>query len=177
MIDFSRNYFELFGLEPRFRLDAAALDRAYRELQSDVHPDRYAAGNDEQQRLALQSSARVNEAHRTLKSPVARAEYLLSLHGRVAGDDAADRSLDVNFLEQQLERRETASEAADAQDSDVLDALLRDLRSEVRERERELAELIDSRRAFDEAGVRTRELKFLTKLAEDVDGMIVALED
>jgi molecular chaperone HscB len=178
MIDFSRNYFELFGLEPRFALDGAALDRAFRDLQSDVHPDRHAAATDEQQRLALQSSARVNEAYRTLKNPVTRGEYLLSLNRRDAGsDDAADRKLDVDFLEEQLDRRERASEAADAQDSAALDALLRDLRSEVRERERALGELIDSKRAWDDARVRVRELKFLTKLAEDIDGMIVALED
>src|SRR6266536_3145239 len=110
MIDFSRNHFELFGLEPRFRFDPALLDRAYRDLQSDVHPDRHAAGNDEQQRRALQSSARVNEAYRTLKDPVARAEYLLSLHGRDGSE--GDRGLDVEFLEKQLERREEASDAA-----------------------------------------------------------------
>jgi len=177
MIDFSRNYFELFGLEPRFRVDAAALDRAYRQLQSAVHPDRHAAANDEQQRRALQSSARVNEAYRTLKDPVARAEYLLSLHGRGTADDAADRTLDVEFLEEQLERREKASEAADAQDCAALEALLRGLRSEVRDRERALGELIDGESALDEARVRARELKFLTKLADDIDGMIVALED
>jgi len=177
MIDFSRNFFELFGLEPRFRVDAALLDRAYRELQSDVHPDRHAAANEAQQRRALQSSARVNEAYRTLKNPVGRAEYLLSLHGGDNGDNGADRSLDVDFLEQQLDRREQASEAADAQDCGALDALLRDLRTEVRDREQALGELIDGQGAWDEARVRVRELKFLTKLAEDIDGMIVALED
>ena len=47
MIDFSRNHFELFGLPERFRFDADALDRAYRELQGDVHPDRFAAASDD----------------------------------------------------------------------------------------------------------------------------------
>ena len=74
MIDFTRNHFELFGLPLRFRIDAPALQRAYRDLQRDVHPDRYAGGSDHEKRLALQASARVNEAYRTLKDPVARAE-------------------------------------------------------------------------------------------------------
>ena len=81
MIDFSRNHFELFGLPQRFRFDAAALDSAYHRLQVEVHPDRFATAGEAQQRLALQSSARVNEASRALKDPVARAQYLLSLHG------------------------------------------------------------------------------------------------
>ena len=66
MIDFSRNHFELFGLPERFRFDAASLDRAYRELQSEVHPDRFATSDDTERRVALQSSARVNEAYSAL---------------------------------------------------------------------------------------------------------------
>ncbi len=176
MIDFSRNHFELFGLEPRFRFDAGALDRAYRELQSDVHPDRFVAGTQAEQRLALQSSSRVNEAYRTLKNPVARAEYLLSLHG-FDGSNDTDRALPVDFLEQQLERREKASDAVDEQDGRTLDALLRDVRSDVREREHALAELIDGAGAWEQARLRVRELKFLTKLADDIDAMIVALDE
>ena len=80
MIDFSRNYFDLFGLAPAFRFDNAVLDRAFRELQTEVHPDRFAGGSDAQKRLALQSSARVNEAYRALKDPVRRAQYILRLH-------------------------------------------------------------------------------------------------
>ena len=74
MIDFSRNYFDLFGLAPAFRFDSAVLDRAFRELQTEVHPDRFAGGSDAQKRLALQSSARVNEAYRALKEPVRRGK-------------------------------------------------------------------------------------------------------
>ncbi len=177
MIDFSRNHFELFGLEPRFRFDTAMLDRAYRDLQSDVHPDRHASASDEQQRIALQSSARVNEAYRTLKDPVARAEYLLSLHGVRADDGEARRALDVAFLEQQLERRERASEAADAQDVCTLEALLRDVRAEVREREDSLADMLDGAGAWSDAASRVQQLKFLAKLADDIDGMIATLDD
>ena len=68
MIDFSRNHFELFGLPARFRVDFGTLERAYRTLQSDVHPDRHAAGTDADKRLALQASARVNEAYRAWTS-------------------------------------------------------------------------------------------------------------
>jgi len=91
MIDFSRNHFQLFGLPEHFRVEPGALDRAYQELQSDVHPDRYATAGVTEQRLALQASARVNEAYRSLKDPVARAQYLLSLHGVNAVDETDTR--------------------------------------------------------------------------------------
>src|SRR5436190_14155201 len=80
MIDFSRNHFELFGLPERFRFDTASLDRAYRALQSEVHPDRLARAGEAEQRLALQSSARVNEAYLALRVTVARVQYFISLH-------------------------------------------------------------------------------------------------
>ncbi len=62
MIDFSQDYFALFGLPPRYRFDADQLDLAYRTLQREIHPDRYAVADEAERRLALQSSARVNEA-------------------------------------------------------------------------------------------------------------------
>ena len=54
MFDFSKNYFELFGMPVGFVLDAAELSARYRELQKVVHPDRYAASGGRSQRLSLQ---------------------------------------------------------------------------------------------------------------------------
>ncbi len=131
MIDFSRNHFDLFGLPVRYRVDAAALDAAYRALQTEVHPDRFAGASDAEQRLALQASARVNEAYRALKDPVQRAQYLLSLNG-VDAVGETDTQLPLDFLERQLERREEASEAlADADErtlASLREAVLADAR-------------------------------------------------
>ena len=92
-----RNHFELFGLPERFRFDPAVLDRAYHALQGEVHPDRHAGADPAAQRIALQSSARVNEAYRALKDPVARAQYLLSLRG-VDGFDETFRTEGFKIL-------------------------------------------------------------------------------
>ena len=79
MINFQHNHFELFGLPQRFHLDLAQLDQAYRGIQSQVHPDRIARASDTERRVSMQSATQVNEAYRTLKNPLARARYLLSL--------------------------------------------------------------------------------------------------
>src|SRR6266478_4559144 len=105
MIDFSQDYFALFGLPPRYRFDADQLDLAYRALQREIHPDRYATGDEAERRLALQSSARVNEAYRALKDPVGRAQYLLSLRGIDALAET-NTALPAEFLQHELERRE-----------------------------------------------------------------------
>ena len=173
MIDFSRNHFELFGLPPRFRFDAATLDRAYRALQSEVHPDRFATASEAERRLAAQSSARVNEAYLALKDPVARAQYLLELHGAGAPAES-DNALPITFLERQLERREAAAAAADAGDFGALETLLADARREAAELDGQVAALIDADAAWDAARARLRELRFLTKLAADLDAMAAA---
>jgi molecular chaperone HscB len=175
MIDFSRNHFELFGLEPRFAIDGAALDARYRDLQADVHPDRFGAAGETERRLAHQSSARVNEAYRALRDPVERARYLLALRG-VNAMDQNDTKLDLAFLEAQLERRERAAEAADAEDVAALDQLLVGIRAEQREREGRLGHLLDGTGDVERARHLVRELKFLAKVAEDVEAMLEAIE-
>src|SRR5262245_40059980 len=75
------SHFELFGLAPAFALDLARLETAYRQIQAQVHPDRFAHAGDAERRASMQMTTRVNEAYRTLKSPVRRAQYLLALNG------------------------------------------------------------------------------------------------
>ncbi|HEY3180847.1 MAG TPA: Fe-S protein assembly co-chaperone HscB [Casimicrobiaceae bacterium] len=171
MIDFSQNYFDLFGLPHRYGCDPASLEAAYRRLQSEVHPDRFASGSDQEKRLALQSSARVNEAYRALKDPVLRAQYLLSLNGIDALSET-DTQLPLDFLERQLERRETADEAAAAEDSETIATLAAEVRSEADEVADGLLHVLDDEHAYADARMRVRELKFLFKLAEDLDAML-----
>jgi molecular chaperone HscB len=175
MIDFSRNHFELFGLPERFRFDADVLDRAYHALQSEVHPDRFAADGESARRVALQSSARVNEAYRALKDPVDRAQYLLSLHG-VDALAETDSALPLEFLERQLERRETASDAFAVRDASALETLLAAVRADGSALEHRLAMLLDADGAWDAARMHVRELKFLGKLAADIDAMLGELD-
>jgi molecular chaperone HscB len=175
MIDFSRNHFELFGLPARYALDASILDARYRELQADVHPDRFGAGTESDRRFAHQASARVNEAYRTLKDPVERARYLLVLRG-VHAMDERDTRLPLDFLEAQLARRERAAEAAENEDVGALDALLGDIRRELAERQAALATLLDDDRDDERARQVVRELRFLAKVAEDVESMVEAIE-
>jgi molecular chaperone HscB len=175
MIDFSRNHFELLGVPERYAMDAEALERGYRALQSEIHPDRYATAGETERRLALQSSARVNEAYRALRDPVGRAQYLLSLHGIDAFGEA-DSALDPEFLERQLERREAASDAFAIRDAQALEALIGEVRAEAGTLERELATLLDREAAWRAARSRVRELKFLGKFAADIDAMLGDLE-
>jgi len=112
MLDFSKNHFELFGLPVSYRVDDALLSECYYALQQVLHPDRYAAAGDRERRLSMQASTRVNEAFQTLKEPLARARYVLSLYTGDLGDEPASTQ-DTAFLMEQMELREALTQVRD----------------------------------------------------------------
>lgn len=112
MLDFSKTYFELFGIPQTYLVDKNALAERYLDLQRLTHPDRYANADDAKRRLAVQSAARVNAAYETLKDPVLRGKYLLGLMG-VTMDAQGESTRDGAFLMEQMELREALEEAKD----------------------------------------------------------------
>ncbi len=115
MLDFSKNHFELFGLPSSYVIDANQLAERYLELQRVMHPDRYAKGSAQERRLSMQGSIRINEAYETLKDPIHRARYLLSLKG-IDMDLQKETTQDAAFLMEQLELREQLAEAPNRPD-------------------------------------------------------------
>ncbi len=65
-MDLTADFFSLFQLPRAFRLDAVDLDSRYREIQGQVHPDRFAHTGDSERRLSMQWATRANEAYQTL---------------------------------------------------------------------------------------------------------------
>ena len=70
--EFNRNHFDQLGMPLAFSVDASRLESANRDLQGQVHPDRFAAAPEAERRVAMQWATRANEAYRTLKDPVDR---------------------------------------------------------------------------------------------------------
>jgi molecular chaperone HscB len=73
-------YYDALGLVPKLSLDAADLKKRFYERSREWHPDRFARRGPEQQKLALETTAALNDAFRTLSDPVSRAEYFLEQH-------------------------------------------------------------------------------------------------
>jgi molecular chaperone HscB len=165
--DLQQNHFQLFGLAESFGIDAAQLDRQYRELQALVHPDKSAHLSEAEQRLAMQHSTQVNEAYQTLRRPITRARYLLSLHGVDTQEDT-NTSMPLDFLMAQMEWREAIDEAKQARDTAVLDKLEARLHHETRELETQLAGKIDADKNYADAAGLVRKLRFMEKLAEEI---------
>ncbi|HTA50363.1 MAG TPA: Fe-S protein assembly co-chaperone HscB [Verrucomicrobiae bacterium] len=75
------DYFAFFGLPRKLDLDVAALEKDFYELSRKLHPDLNAQAGTQEQEWSLQQSSLLNDAHRTLKDPIKRTQYLLKLEG------------------------------------------------------------------------------------------------
>jgi molecular chaperone HscB len=175
MLDFSQNHFDLFGLPMSFALDAERLDKAYRDIQAEIHPDRFAHAGESEQRLAMQWATRVNEAYQTLKKPFERARYLLSLNG-VDAMDAKNTSMPADFLMRQMEWREALEDARADKDLAALESLERTLRDHARSLQTQLGALLDEQHDYLRAGDTLRKVRFMDKLQEEVGAAYEDLE-
>jgi molecular chaperone HscB len=174
-LDFTRNHFELFALPMAFAIDAERLDRAYRDIQAEIHPDKFAHAGEAEQRLSMQWSTRVNEAYQTLRKPFERARYLLRLHG-VDAMDAKNTAMPADFLMQQMEWREALQDAQVARDLGALQGLERELKLYARDLLGRLASLLDEQNNYAEAGDVLRKVRFMDKLLEEIDATYAAIE-
>jgi molecular chaperone HscB len=77
----SADYFGFFGLPRKLNIDTAKLEKEFYRLSRQLHPDLYVNRSAAEQERALEMSSQLNDAYRTLKDPVARTQYLLSLEG------------------------------------------------------------------------------------------------
>ena len=175
-MDFNADHFALFGLPRAFRLDSAALDARYRELQAEVHPDRFTNAGDAERRRSMQWATKANEAYQALKKPQARAKYLLHLAGHDVGAEN-NTAMPVDFLMEQMEWREGVAEARAAGNHHELEHLHHRLRERMVASYEELAALLDDTQDYDTAADRVRRLMFLEKLLFEIDDAIVALEE
>jgi molecular chaperone HscB len=97
------DYFAFFSLERRLSLDADDLQRRYYSLSRLIHPDRFQQrGTANEKRFALDATAILNDAYRTLRDPVARAEYVLKEEG-VEAPDRASKRVPPELLEEVFE--------------------------------------------------------------------------
>ena len=174
-MDFSRTHFELFGLPATYALDRKQLDSAYLELQNTVHPDRFAAQPEAEQRVAMQWATRVNEAYQTLKHPITRGAYLLQLQG-IDALAATNTFMAPAFLMQQMEWREAIAEARMKKNVSALDRLQTELKNEYRKVEVELAGFIDVEKNNHAASESVRKLKFMDKLIAEAGDAYEELE-
>ncbi len=170
------DFFSLFGLPATFAIDASKLDRAYREVQAKVHPDRFANASDAERRVAMQWATQANEAHRTLRDPLRRARYLVELDG---GDPAneTDTRFAPDFLMRQLEWREALQDARANRDEAGIARIAAELDDERAGYERDALRLLDTQRDVVAAAELVRRWMFVARMLDEVDSAQAAVAE
>ncbi len=179
MLDFSKNYFELFGLPQGYQVDTGELAERYRELQRVTHPDRYAGAGERERRMAVQGAALVNEAFQTLKDSLLRARYLLILHG-VDMDVGNETTRDAAFLMEQMELREELEAAKSKPDPYAVTAdLMGRIDKSIKALVARMAILFETAGEEELLEVReiVRKMQFLQKLTREVEALEAELDE
>lgn len=167
------NDFELLGLEQQFAQDRAQLDTRWKALQRQVHPDQFAAQGAAAQRVAMQWSARINEAHQRIKDPLKRAAYLCELAGAPV-DAHVNTAMPGAFLMQQMEWREALDSAVESVE---LEALLAEVQGARKAALQQCQDLLDRVHDYPGAVGVVRSLMFIEKFARDLDQRLEAIDN
>jgi molecular chaperone HscB len=163
--------FELFGVPRRFAQDRNALDVRWRELQTEVHPDRFVKEGAAAQRIAMQWAVRVNEAYQRLKDPLKRGAYLCELNGAAVNAES-NTAMPGAFLMQQMEWREALDDAGSIDAVEVLSEQVATQRKEVLA---QLEKLLDQAHDYPAAVQQVRVLMFIERFVDDIDHRLEAL--
>lgn len=162
------NPFEIFDLPVDFQLDTQALNARYLELQKALHPDNFVSSSAAEQRIAMQKSTEVNDALKTLKDPILRAEAIVALNLCEQQDIEQKSTQDVAFLMQQLQWREQLENVESQKDEQALDTLAKDIRQETQQLLTALSHSIQAQQ-WDKTTQLCDKLRFTRKLTEEIE--------
>ncbi|MGK2946431.1 MAG: co-chaperone HscB [Candidatus Malihini olakiniferum] len=162
------DYFTLFGLPVHYDVDRSLLLSRYQKLQRQLHPDRFTTRPAQERLLALQQAATVNDAYQSLKHPLKRAEYMLSLHGFELGNEQ-NTMRNSAFLVEQFELREQLNTISHQNDAETaLTAFTSRLAGMMSQRTAQMqSELAQA--SWSAAANAVRKLRFLDKLKQQVE--------
>ena len=163
-------YFNLFQLEPSFNIDTEALEQSYRALAARFHPDKFASASAFEQKQAVMMSSTINDAYRTLKSPIDRAAYLLKSQN-IDADAPEHTSFSPEFLMQQMEWRETLMDAQIEQNHDAIRALDQEIQEVQSSLYQDLQRALEQQ-DYESAAQWVRHGRFLNKLRNEIASIL-----
>ena len=170
------NPFALFDLPVAFQVDSALLNERYLALQKSLHPDNFSAASAQEQRLAIQKSAEINDALRILKDPITRADSIIAINTGETENPEEKSNNDIDFLMQQMEWRETLENIEKRQDTDELTAFAQEINQIRHAILSELSTALDAQQ-WDIARAITDKLRFIKKLQAEIERVEETLLD
>lgn len=122
-------YFELFEIPVQLQVDKSTLPKKYFELSRKFHPDFYVNSSPEEQADALEKSALLNKAFRTLQQPDETIRYVLELKGMLEEEEKYE--LPPSFLMEMMDINEALMEAEDPMAKENVETLINQLETAI----------------------------------------------
>ena len=122
------DYFEVFGLPKQLGIDTTALEKTFHELSRKYHPDYFTTASAAEKTQAVRMTALLNDAYRTLRHPVRRVEYLLSLYGFKPDSSKVPQALLMEVFEINERLEEVKAGRASVEEADSLRAQIKEKR-------------------------------------------------
>jgi molecular chaperone HscB len=165
------DFFALFNLPASFALDEKALETAYKTLQKQLHPDKFAKASFEEKNISTETSALVNHAYATLKSSLHRAEYLLWLRFGQKAYESDTARFDPSLMAEMFEWREKVDESKDIPSR--RQSVAKEIADEIELCEKELSIIFEqnhptSTDSTQHALMATTRLKYFSKMMEEL---------
>jgi molecular chaperone HscB len=158
-------YYESLGLEPKLSVDLDDLKKRFYERSRQWHPDRFSRAPAEEQQKALDMTAVLNDAFRTLRDPVTRAEYFLREKGfelsKEAPPELLEEVFELNMALEELRGGDESARPALIEAQQKFDAMRREI-------DAELADLF-SKDALDEIRALLNRRRYINNLVREVD--------
>lgn len=107
------DYFTMFGLPRKLRIDLPGLEQRFHEQSWKLHPDNFVNATDYERELSLARSSQLNDAYRTLRDPIRRVEYLLAQEG-MRKEGESKQQAPPELLEEVFELNESLDELRSA---------------------------------------------------------------
>jgi len=170
------NPFALFDLPVAFQVDSALLNERYLALQKSLHPDNFSAASAQEQRLAMQKSAEINDALRILKDPITRADSIIAINTGETENPEEKSNNDIDFLMQQMEWRETLENIENRKDTDELTAFTQEI-DQIRHAILSELSTALTEQQWDIARAITDKLRFIKKLQAEIERVEETLLD
>lgn len=162
------NPFALFDLPVQFNLDTALLSQRYLALQKSLHPDNFSAYSAQEQRLAVQKSAEINDALQVLKDPLLRAEAIIQYYTNEQQDIELKSTRDMDFLMQQLEWRETLEQIENAKNEEKLTAFIQEIEQQQQSILQQLESALENKQWAEALAINDK-FRFIKKLVVEIE--------
>lgn len=165
-MDQTVNFFTLLGINPSFHINISELEKSYKTLQKELHPDKFATKSEEEREYSAEQSSHVIGGYYTLLRPLSRARYLLKLEGREVGEESTLQ--DQGLLIEVMEIREAIEEAESVED---LKRLYEENERRFKFCEKKIEDVFETKN-LDEAVRQIQRLSYFSKIREELNKKI-----